>query len=602
MHVVRFIICLLFICTNIQNTYGMKRTHDMMLEQNVCGTIAHCQNANCENFSAALHGAVADNNVEAIRWLLYNGADMTSSDQQGYTALVRAVEKKDFTLIDSFLGWPVGKGDIVDYDYIFWTVMNCEKLALAQWLIEEKKVDIRCYSSGGRTFLHEVAQSGDLALTQWAIAQGADPNEQINEKFEEDEGNYKDTPLHVAARDGRLEVMQFLLEHGADTNKVNAQGQTALHEACRESGKNALKAVHLLVAHGVDITICDNNGDTALDSAIEAFDSTVAEGYQDIFSGYEKAILYLITKGCTCKSSYEDIFFISMSSYKLALAQWLIDEKKMDILSYSNQERTFLHEVAEKGNLQLVQLALKQGIDSNKQDSNGSTALHLAARNGNIEIMKLLLKHGADITKIDSEGLTAAWRAMFSSPFTITRHSDMKSLLAVIKLFIAYGVDITSCHDEGYSVLACVIEQIYEWADEGAQERTESIKVIKYLINQGCVTAGYLPEEFDSVIKKYSALKEEIEKQPASSTLKKALQDDCIFLVKKLLESGIVPTPEHLRDAKTNDASGSGRLLKAYIGLSGPELLISKTGISNKLALYDIPKEIINKIAYYTVV
>jgi ankyrin repeat protein len=61
----------------------------------------------------------------------------------------------------------------------------------------------------------------------------------------------------------------------------------------------------------------------------------------------------------------------------------------------------------EKRDYNMVKLLLEKGADVNARDIDGYTALMYVAYNGNLEIAKLLLEHGADVNARDKDKWTA---------------------------------------------------------------------------------------------------------------------------------------------------------------------------------------------------
>ena len=93
--------------------------------------------------------------------------------------------------------------------------------------------------------LFDAARSGEVALANTLISQGADVNAADEEKI---------TPLHVAAFGGHAEVVGVLLAAGADTGARDMYGFTPLHAAAREGH---LAAVQVLVEGGADVNAVD---------------------------------------------------------------------------------------------------------------------------------------------------------------------------------------------------------------------------------------------------------------------------------------------------------------------------------------------------------
>jgi CDK inhibitor PHO81 len=63
--------------------------------------------------------------------------------------------------------------------------------------------------------------------------------------------------------------------------------------------------------------------------------------------------------------------------------------------------RTYLHEAAIRGQLRLVSLCLKNGIEINRQDAYGRTALHYAAIHGHAQVCECLVTHASLIPDLN---------------------------------------------------------------------------------------------------------------------------------------------------------------------------------------------------------
>jgi ankyrin repeat protein len=71
---------------------------------------------------------------------------------------------------------------------------------------------------------------------------------------------------HLGGSNGHLEVARCLLDHGADKEKASKDGNTPLHDACREGH---LDVARLLLDCGVDkdVNVADEEGSTPLQNA-----------------------------------------------------------------------------------------------------------------------------------------------------------------------------------------------------------------------------------------------------------------------------------------------------------------------------------------------
>jgi hypothetical protein len=103
--------------------------------------------------------------------------------------------------------------------------------------------------------LHAAARSGDLALLQAGLKQGANPNAR------DKQGR---TPLMDAAAEAQVAAMRLLIASGADVNAAAHDGQTPLMAA---AAAGALDAARLLVQSRADLNLASRGWGTALKTA-----------------------------------------------------------------------------------------------------------------------------------------------------------------------------------------------------------------------------------------------------------------------------------------------------------------------------------------------
>ena len=107
----------------------------------------------------------------------------------------------------------------------------------------------------GRSALHRVADSGQVALLEMLLAKGGSVDMAAKDSA---------TPLHIAAGHGHLDVVRALLEAGATVDLRDVCEQTPLLAAA-EAGHTPV--VEALLDAGAALEACDENGWTPLHHA-----------------------------------------------------------------------------------------------------------------------------------------------------------------------------------------------------------------------------------------------------------------------------------------------------------------------------------------------
>jgi hypothetical protein len=95
------------------------------------------------------------------------------------------------------------------------------------------------------------------------------------------------------------------------------------------------------------------------------------------------------------------------------------------------EQKTPLHDVAYRGDLDIVHQLIDYGVDINAVDVEGCTPLYIASRYPrNIDAIRLLLEHGADVNARTDKGPTALHRA-----------SDL-GRLEVVRMLLEHGANV----------------------------------------------------------------------------------------------------------------------------------------------------------------
>jgi len=299
-----------------------------------------------DNGATPLYLASRQGHLEAARFLVECGADVTAEDRDGWTALHVA----------SLVG----------------------HLDLAR-LLTERGADVTARGEGGSTPLHIASHAGDLDLAQLLIEHGTDMTDQ------DDDGC---TALHVASLEGHLDLAQLLIERGADVTAQSRVRATPLHVA---SSQGHLDLARLFIERGANVTAQDEDGLTPLHVVSSRGDLDLAQ--------------LLIERGANMTDQDEGewtALHVALSRGHLDLARLLI-RRGADVTAQSKDGTTPLHVASSKGYSDLARLLIERGADMTAQDEDGWTALHGASSKGHLDLARLLIERGAGVTAQDED-------------------------------------------------------------------------------------------------------------------------------------------------------------------------------------------------------
>ena len=172
---------------------------------------------------AHLSKAAGENDIQAVQWLLANGAEVNAKDNYGKTPLHSAA------------------------------IHNASEAAAA---LLANGADVNAKDNAGWTPLYAAAFRNASEAAAVLLANGADVNAKDNAGW---------TPLYMVALRNASEAVAVLLANGAEVNVKGWDGGTPLHLAALW---NASEAAAVLLANGAEVNAKDNDGETPLDAAI----------------------------------------------------------------------------------------------------------------------------------------------------------------------------------------------------------------------------------------------------------------------------------------------------------------------------------------------
>jgi ankyrin repeat protein len=124
------------------------------------------------------------------------------------------------------------------------------------------------------------------------------------------------------------------------------------------------------------------------------------------------------------------------------MATFLIAERSQDVNARGfDKKETPLHVASRHGYMDVTQLLLKHGADTEAQDDDKCTPLLLASRRECVEVARVLLKHGADREARDSYNCTPLLLA------------SMRGYVEVSRVLLEHGADKDAQDERGWSPL-----------------------------------------------------------------------------------------------------------------------------------------------------
>ncbi|HYG77985.1 MAG TPA: ankyrin repeat domain-containing protein [Planctomycetota bacterium] len=216
--------------------------------------------------SALHHAAAWSDSPEIAEVLLKFGADLDDKDNNGWTALDFANDRKHVKMAALFrsLGAQTAtaqtRGKFGAKAQVMIDAAKKGDLELVSHLLKENPALANTRGTGGETPLHWAAHEGHRGVAELLLKYGADVNAQAADKW-------GGTPLFWAA-ERQIDLVALLLSHGADIKSINERnGQSVLH-ACARNNDSADMA-ELLIAQGAEINVRDKNNRTALGYAYD---------------------------------------------------------------------------------------------------------------------------------------------------------------------------------------------------------------------------------------------------------------------------------------------------------------------------------------------
>ena len=230
--------------------------------------------------------AARQGNLQAVKTLADNGADLNKTSGDGSTAMVVAIQNGHYDVARYLVekGADINKANEKGWTPLYLSVKhrNLETGTIPVpnqhqafdfiKLLLERDVDVNArigfnteirngqratwFEEDGATAFVRAALCGDIEVMRMLLAKGADP------KIKTTDGTtalmaaagvgYTEGFIQYRSKEDSIAAVKLLLELGADVNAKNDGNMTALHGAAHRA---ALEEIKLLVEHGADLAV-----------------------------------------------------------------------------------------------------------------------------------------------------------------------------------------------------------------------------------------------------------------------------------------------------------------------------------------------------------
>ena len=214
-------------------------------------------NAQDEDGESPLHSAMArGDNYNVARTLIENGADLSSKAVDGKTPF--------HTIFNNTIGQVLMRDDWLENmqpdseamsisHYLAWSSKSTPEIF--QRGLSYDDVDIFSADAYGRTCLHLAASRGNLGVLSYLVRQVSSSSGNVEQR--DSQGR---TPIHYAAESSRgAAVIDMLVGRGCNIHTTDNTGRTALHWAARWHNVTTVKKLIAIVGWR-KLLVCDANG------------------------------------------------------------------------------------------------------------------------------------------------------------------------------------------------------------------------------------------------------------------------------------------------------------------------------------------------------
>jgi ankyrin repeat protein len=360
--------------------------------------------------------------VEAVRALLRDGADVNAAQGDGMTALHWSALRGDADTMNVLLvagATTDPKTRLGHYTPLHLASSNGHALAVARLL--EAGGGATLVTETGVQAIHLAAQAGNAEAIAALLAHGAD----VNAK----DGTHGRTPLVFAASQNRLDAMRVLIAKGADirqaTNVIDYMQRASQDNAARQTRDRAVTATTGRASGG-------NDGGGLFNDPPAGGRQTAAAGRRGARAGAPGGGRGG-GRGAGAAPSGANAIRALSSNEQIGRQGGF----------------TALHYAAREGFSDATMLLLDAGMDVNAPSAGDrSTPMLIAIINGHFDLAKALLARGADPNLASDDGaaplfatLNNEWALRTWYPQPTASQQQQTSYLALMEALLEAGAD-----------------------------------------------------------------------------------------------------------------------------------------------------------------
>lgn len=398
-----------------------------------------------------LTDAVKRGDVEAVRALLRDGADVNAPDPDSSAPLHWAVNMEHVEITDVLLTAGADPGRSTQYNIRPLTLAAANGNAAIVSRLLDAGADPDTVSEEGQTALMSASLNGKTEAMRALVGRGASVNAAETYRGQ--------TALMLAAGSGNTEAVGLLLESGADLQARSLAQYTALLFAVRN---NRYGTVRFLLEQGADVNDALPDGAAALNMAVLNADYDLAALLLDVGADPNNrdsrgtplhTVVWLHEPGSPPDFAMSGIDpqpppRPSGSLTGLDIAGRLLEEGADPNAEVDWEEAEFPYIRGYSKNPPDV------AVGRHYLSFKGATSFYLAARNGDAPMMRILAAAGADATRANGGGVTPLMGAACldyyegetPGPFSGVTEAER---LEAVKLAVELGNDVNARTDFG---------------------------------------------------------------------------------------------------------------------------------------------------------